>query len=233
VSGDPRLSDLIVNNHKPILIVGNGPSIQHVNSDTLPRDYVVFRCNHFFLEPINKFKAITDGYFWSVKEKAILDGLNKSILGGRYSFGKAFYVNGYAESELAGYSRGLRDVLREGLDHWSIIASVPDLARYMMSRPLPTQGFQMLAVAAILGFRDIHLYGIDMYSSDVSRYYYNPPAGMVANLGKNHTLNPGYDKAHSVEGDLDFFNLICRSFDFNVTNYSKSSPLAQICRTKL
>ena len=56
-----------------------------------------------------------------------------------------------------------------------LIARNPVLGRFMMSRPLPTQGAQALATALELGFRDITLCGIDMYASYQARYGYAIP----------------------------------------------------------
>src|SRR3546814_7605392 len=55
------------------------------------------------------------------------------------------------------------DSFLPNFDHWAVIATNSTLGRFLMGRPLPTQGMQMIAFAAVLGFKTIYVVGIDLY----------------------------------------------------------------------
>ena len=90
-------------------------------------------------------------------------------------------------------------------DHWAVIAQNAHLARFMMSRPLPTQGMQALAAALQLGFSDITLVGVDMYSSSEQRYGHVIPDDVQRAL-EIKDVTPGYESAHSLDRDLEFLD---------------------------
>ena len=90
-------------------------------------------------------------------------------------------------------------------DHWAVIAQNAHLARFMMSRPFPTQGMQALAAALQLGFSDITLVGVDMYSSSEQRYGHVIPDDVQRAL-EIKDVTPGYESAHSLDRDLEFLD---------------------------
>src|SRR5687767_7950820 len=141
---------------QPCLIVGNGPSSQEarLSADDLHRT-VIFRTNWFFLETEKRYGNTVDGFFWSVDNKGLRKNISEVQRLGRYRIGSFFqpFTASDIRSEVV---TGEALEMAPSFDHWAVIASDPTLARYMMGRPLPTQGLQMIAFAAILGFKTVY-----------------------------------------------------------------------------
>src|SRR3546814_9720048 len=76
-----------------------------------------------------------------------------------------------------------------------------------MGRPLPTQGMQMIAFAAVLGFKKIYVAGIDLYEDAASRYAWNVPDEVRSQL-KEKDYSGGYESNHDLEVDLMFLRAI-------------------------
>lgn len=186
---------------RPVLIVGNGPSAAAPYRDHLRDDSVVFRMNWFFLEDQPRYGRRVDGFFWSIDTPALQDELAAVIARGDYDI-RAFF----SPMRLSSRHGGLRvplDRFQPAFDHWALIAEHPTLAREMMGRPLPTQGFQVLAFALALGFRDIHLAGIDLYAAGGPRYGHTVPDRIARQLAAKD-VSGGYESAHSRDRDLSF-----------------------------
>ena len=86
-------------------------------------------------------------------------------------------------------------------DHWAFFSQDPTIARFFMGRPLPTQGMQAIAFAALLGFREVFVQGLDMYQTK-QRYPWSVPKEYHSFL-KEKDVAAGYEDNHSL--DLDMF----------------------------
>ncbi|WP_234828100.1 alpha-2,3-sialyltransferase [Sinorhizobium fredii] len=115
--------------------------------------------------------------------------------------------------------------LMPNFDHWAVIASNPTLARFMMGRPLPTQGMQMIAVAAILGFKRIHISGIDLYADMSQRYAWDVPDTVRQHL-QEKDVAAGYEKKHSLDLDLHFLRAIRDQYEFELVGLSRMEIMA-------
>jgi hypothetical protein len=225
VAADAVYSDDL---HRPLLIVGNGPSAAVPRHDLLPDDPVVFRMNWFFLEDRYHYGDRVDGFFYSIPNSLLEQRLLEVVLERTYDVRAllspmkiAAGRDGESHASHLPWS-GLAQ-----LDHWELIARNPVLGRFMMSRPLPTQGAQALATALELGFRDITLCGIDMYASDQARYGYAIPDEVRAAL-QPKDLEPGYEDAHSLDRDLDFIDACVLQFpDARIRQIGPSRALAE------
>ncbi|WP_088183230.1 alpha-2,3-sialyltransferase [Sphingobium sp. Z007] len=212
---------------RPVLIVGNGPSCRTVDYRQIPQDAYVFRCNWFFLEEEYQFGRKVDAYFWSVNNKGLHAELRKSVVAHDYDYG-LFMCPFLVPEDGADVTKTYSDVFQPQFDHWQIMSSVPNIARLLMSRPLPTQGVQMLATALILGARDVHLIGMDMYVSKEARYAYNIPPEIAKNFFEKD-LRPGYEDKHSLTTDLRALEVVNATFkDAKITNHSPEGPLRRI-----
>jgi hypothetical protein len=110
-------------------------------------------------------------------------------------------------------------------DHWSLISENQTLARELMGRPLPTQGFQVLAFALSVGFREIYLSGVDLYASSTERYSY-PIPDRVAKTLRPKDVNPGYEKSHGYDRDISFYSACKQQFpDARIFGLSESDFL--------
>ena len=195
------------------IIAGNGPSAPFSN---IPKDLIkkaiIMRCNWFFLEERPLFGKVVDYYFQSVYNQGLINNLKSADIQLKYDIKRycmPFLLN---EKEVG-------PDLNPVADHWAILATNSTLARFMMGRPLPTQGMQMIAFAAIMGFKKIYIAGIDMYSSKEKRYHYDLPLEVV-NAVKEKDIKAGYEDKHSQETDLKFLETIQNLYDFTLIGLS-------------
>ncbi|MEM8747198.1 MAG: alpha-2,3-sialyltransferase [Actinomycetota bacterium] len=189
---------------RPVLIVGNGPSASTPDFDRLPPDPFVIRMNWFFLESEPHYGHDVDLFLFSVAQPELERRLTRVIESGQYevrAIASPMKIQAGRDGER--HRSALNALRTPQLDHWSVIAENPVLARYMMSRPLPTQGMQALGFALSLGFRDVTICGVDMYASTDTRYSYDIPDSVRRSL-KDKDLAPGYEDQHSLDRDLDF-----------------------------
>ena len=196
---------------RPVVIAGNGPSMSLLDQRHIPADALIFRTNFFFLEPEPTLGTRVDAYFWAVDQPALHRRLHAEVGGGRYEIRAFVSPLDLNRSDSDRWNPVFAAAFQPSFDHWSILAHEPRLARAMSMRPLPTSGLQMLATAAVLGFRDVHLAGIDFYQDLGVRYSYPIPADLRAELDSVH-LTAGYEDAHSLETDLNFLDLILETF---------------------
>lgn len=201
-------------------IVGNGPSSSDVRltKDQCERS-VIFRANWFFLEQENFYGDRVDGFFWSVDNAGLRDNLVDIQRLDKYNI-SAFFQPFQASDLREKVVTASTAHLMPNFDHWAVIASNPTLARFMMGRPLPTQGMQMIAFAAILGFKKIHISGIDLYADFSQRYGWDVPESVRQHL-KDKDVAGGYEKKHSLDLDLQFLRAIREQYEFELIGLSR------------
>lgn len=217
---------------KVLLVIGNGPSLKHTNFSILPDDYLIFRTNMFFLEDKKYFGNKIDGYFWSVYREELQDNLEEKIKDRGYRIKNFFYpmdIKNHHNKNRKKINFRHYDLFQPNYDHWEILSLSPEIARLMMSRPLPTTGLQMIACAMILGFKKIYITGIDFYQSTDTRYAFEVPNNIKQTIDKVH-FTPGYEKgAHSFEYDLYFFNYIKELYpDVELISASENSYITSL-----
>ncbi|RYD23722.1 MAG: hypothetical protein EOP88_03055 [Verrucomicrobiaceae bacterium] len=210
---------------RPLIIAGNGPSLLEVDSRLLPEDAYVFRCNWFFMEDHYRLGRKVDGYFWSIHNEGMLRGLDEAVRIGGYEIGA--YFTPVTFKEFADPTSMCSKLSFTPCHNpWRIIAGQPDLAAAMMMRPLPTQGMQMLATALQLGFRDIHLVGIDFYQGDKSRYAYPVSRDIAEKWLQLKDVTPGYEDGHSMDVDLRMLQYCLDSYPgLRIRNHGMDNPL--------
>ena len=207
------------------IIVGNGPSapLSGITKELLDSSHV-FRANWFFLEEIMYFGVVVDAFFWSVDNKKLRESLREIVLTNKYKIRSFFQP--FKSSDDENNKRDDTESFRQPqFDHWNVIATDPVLARFMMGRPLPTQGMQMIAVAAILGYKKIILAGIDMYQDKDKRYAHDIPKEVRSALLEKD-VNPGYEINHSLDNDLMFLRTIRSRYFFELQGNEKMERLA-------
>ncbi|MEM9783123.1 MAG: alpha-2,3-sialyltransferase [Pseudomonadota bacterium] len=210
---------------RPCLIVGNGPSaaLPDLSETDLERT-TILRANWFFLEEQPTYGRRVDGFFWSVDEKALRRRVATIARHGDYDI--RAYFQPFVSSDRR--DQAVTDTpldLLPNFDHWAVIATNPTLARFMMGRPLPTQGMQMIAFAAALGFRDIRVAGIDLYSDPSQRYAYTIPDEIKAKLPEKDVAG-GYEAMHSLDLDLHFLSATREQYPLRLTGLSRMERLA-------
>ncbi len=209
----------------PCFIVGNGPSScePKISKEEL-KTATIFRANWFFLETEKTYGNRVDGFFWSVDNKGLRESISEVQRLGQYQIGSFFQPFTASDIRSEVVTKEAPD-MTPNFDHWAVIASDPTLARYMMSRPLPTQGMQMIAFAAILGFKNIHVSGIDLYEQTATRYAWDVPDHVKLHL-KAKDWEAGYEQKHSLDLDIHFLRAIRSNHQFDLIGISQMNRLA-------
>ena len=226
--GDAELASFAGQTHRPLLIVGNGPSSTLPPVHLIPADPVIFRMNWFFLESHYHLGSQVDAWFFSVPHQQLEHQLAEELRCRRYRVDRLcspMQLSSHRDADRWGHQLLGTDL--EQLDHWAVIARHPTLARFFMSRPgLPTTGLQALGFGLGLGFTDVYLSGIDLYEAAEARYGYTVPDTVAAALTEKD-LTPGYEDAHGIDSDLAFLRACLATFpDARVNNLSESVNLA-------
>ena len=211
---------------KPCLIVGNGPSSvsPSLSQEDIARHFRI-RMNWFFVEKKKIYGTGVDAFFWSVDNKGLREALELNDKLGEYDI-RAFFQPHISTDDRSVRARNTEEWSAEEFDQWAVIATCPELARFMMSRPLPTQGVKAIAFAAILGFKTIRLTGIDMYGSPLKRYAWDIPPAAQEYL-EEKDLCPGYEPHHDMDRDLRFLEITRSIYDFELLPASKMDILEQ------
>ncbi|ANK75770.1 hypothetical protein FA04_24170 (plasmid) [Ensifer adhaerens] len=211
--------------HQDCYIVGNGPSSSEVRlSEEEAANSAIFRANWFFLEEEKRYGDRVDGFFWSVDNAGLRENLQNIQRLDRYkinAFFQPFQASDLREKVITASTADLMP----NFDHWAVIASNPTLARFMMGRPLPTQGMQMIAFAAIMGFKKIHLSGIDLYADIAKRYAWDVPDTIREHL-QEKDVAAGYEAKHSLDLDISFLRAIRDQYEFDLIGLSKMEIIA-------
>ena len=210
---------------RPCYIAGNGPSVAEVSlSEDEIENGTVFRANWFFLEEEKRFGDRVDGFFWSVENKGLRNAIQEIQAKDQYVI-KAFFQPFLSSDAKDRIVNGTAASMLPNFDHWAVIATNPTLARFLMGRPLPTQGMQMIAFAAILGFKEIYVAGIDLYEHAASRYAWNVPEDVRSHLHEKD-YQGGYESNHDLEVDLMFLRAVRQHYDFRLIGLSKMNVMA-------
>lgn len=200
---------------KDCLIIGNGPSAMSPSLTTAEaKTHFLIRMNWFFLENEMTYGDQVDAFFWSVDNRGLRNALELNDAINRYKISGVFQPHNSSDDREIRARESKEPRLPE-FDHWAVIATCPELARTMMSRPLPTQGMQAIAFAAILGFKRIRLAGVDMYGSPEKRYSWTVSEGAQRFL-KEKDIKPGYEPHHDIDRDLRFLETVRAKYDFEL-----------------
>ncbi|MBU1055286.1 MAG: hypothetical protein KKC46_15905 [Proteobacteria bacterium] len=209
------VADLRKKNNRPLVIACSGPSVAEVDYYRIPGNPVIFRMNLFFLEQDYLFGKHVDAYFWAVYREVIQDELYDLIIDKKYNVENYFYPMKLVDenrSHRLEIDKIHEKIFQPAYDHWNLMSTVPEIARIMMVRPIPTVGLQALATGLILGFKEIYIIGMDFYQSTDKRYGYEIPDRIKSKTSPMH-FKVGYEqKAHSFENDTYVFSVLQRLF---------------------
>jgi len=196
---------IISNNHRPIIIAGNGPSLKSIDYSRVPKNAIVLRINNFYFEDKYYLGNHADIIYIAGNTNVVKDSVNtllNSLMRGEYTShiymartSNIFDINpDYLPmvdvKKAFASNKKIRDYLA-----W----------RHMPPGVLPTSGMLALLSAIAFGFKDIYLAGIDFYTGEDAYAY---PIGI--NHAKLLGLTPGargyVNKYHTY--DVDFAALL-------------------------
>ncbi|MFC7292968.1 alpha-2,3-sialyltransferase [Hirschia litorea] len=187
----------------PCYIVGNGPSVGSFTD--FEDNAVFFRMNWFFLEEKPIFGRNVDAFFFSAQDEYLISHLETVIEENTYNI-----ENILSPLKCLNVPQNWPKMF----DHWTVLATNQAISRYMMSRPLPTQGFQALAFALLAGFKEIRLVGFDLYQGRDRRYAYNIPDDLRRSM-KSKDVKAGYEQDHNLDIDLGFLDCLLNAYPYN------------------
>ena len=178
------------------------------------------------------FGKKADAFFWAVYNPILHDELHLVLQKKDYEVNRFFCPMSLIDKKRFERieSDNMHDLFfQPRFDHWKILSTVPEIARLLMGRPLPTLGLQALATGLILGFREIHVIGMDFYQSTSIRYAFELPEKIKNGMSSVHTT-PGYEKkAHNFETDLHAYHVIRNKFpEARIYSLSKNSYFTEL-----
>jgi alpha-2,3 sialyltransferase len=202
-----RLLPVIKKNEEPLIVAGSGPSLQRINYKRLPKDFLTFRINNFFLEDKYYLGKRVDLCYASMPRPETIYTLLSTITEYEYDFTHDFFLTSQVVTKGFGnfnyFPRiEIERILSIDNKAFSYLAQT-----YYFQKKHVTSGILSLLTAIALGFKDIYLVGIDFYSDDDQRYGYK--------IGENYRktvndedLQAGYSsRFHSREIDLKGLDL--------------------------
>lgn len=228
--------------HRPLLIVGNGPSNVMFDPRRIPPNPVIFRINMFMLEPNYAFGSRADAVFWAIYRRVLQVGLEVSQTQGFYDIGSFFYPPYLQGQSLPLYLENTNrqiQTFQPHFWHWDVFRHYPTFDEYFFNRThggLPTSGTHALAMGLILGFKDVYVTGLDFYQvspklerSARERHFYDDPDYLKPLIAKVHK-DIGYEsRSHSENIDKSFFRTLCSTFsDARIYCAVPESPMADL-----
>lgn len=216
--------------NKPIVIAGNGPSLANIDYSLLPEDFDVYRCNQFYFE---------DKYFLGKKIKAAF--FNPGVFFEQYFTLKQLEENKEYECEQVYCSKMFWASERLDLDPvkfkyfypdaillYDVIRQYPKIEAYLKYHDFylkerVTSGIMMLLVAAINGYKDVYITGIDFYEQGSYAFDYQKN-----NISTLVDFRQGVrSNIHTKNIDLKVLNLIKETFNLNIYYLSPNSVIAE------
>ena len=223
--------ELLKENKKlpPVIIAGNGPSLARIDYSRLPKDFHLYRCNQFYFE---------DKYYLGKKIQGVLFHPNifheqyytlKNLEEkGEYKF-KEIYCNRIFGGIYAAYSdpNFFDNMYPDAMETYRLVKNFKEIYAFLRYYDLyfdkcPTTGIVMALLAAINGYKEMHLIGIDFYESGDYAFEFRKKniLKLAPSFKKDTTKDVNTKKLHSKELDLKVLKKIKNYF--NLTLYDLS-----------
>lgn len=218
---------------KPVSIILNGPSASRFDRNSLSKDSIIARANFFFLEDEKKYGNVVDYYFFAVNQEPLNEGLASIIDKGDYSIGNIINCVSVSDINFKNESTPRSSLLKYPFyDQWKTIMKNEELGRYIVSRPLPTSGVQIIAFFAVLGYREFDIVGMDFYQG--SRRHLFKHTDEIKNRIDDKHYTPGYEKgAHELDVDISFFIEILKQYpDIKINNIANNEIIDDVLSGK-
>jgi alpha-2,3 sialyltransferase len=204
---------------KNILVVGNGHSFTEIDFRRLPNEYKIMRFNEFYMEDkyyagkkvdycLGYSKSLDDDYYkWRVMDMS--GEYNIDMLNGIYATVMFEPNKHFPTVKMA------TKLIQEN----RAIAEFRSFYEYYHEQYLPT-GIQGIALAAVLGFKNIFLVGFDFFSQDKT----NQHPWDTEEVSKE-TFSHIHQR-HPLDIQIDFIRLLQNEFpDANILSVTETSPV--------
>lgn len=217
-----------------LIVAGNGPNIANINTDELPDNFDVFRCNHFYKENIyylgNKIKLLSCSvsvYY------SMLDTLNYILKNNDYQIDNimfdGFIRSGHTKLQKHNFNKKLLheyDFFHNNQKSYIFYQMIKE--KITSNNIYPNTGILSILHGALLGYKNIYITGIDFYESN--KYVYELEAN--SNLRRfSHSDNPkdrnnNIKHGHTQEANYKLLDIIHKEFkDINFYSLNKKDIL--------
>jgi alpha-2,3 sialyltransferase len=214
----PNMSNYLEN----ILVLGNGPSFTKIDYNMLPQSFKVMRCNTFYLE--DKYYAgkqvdyylfyalCIDEMYFNLRAVHAKKEYNVDLINGIYATVMSEQNKHFPTVKMA------TPLIQQN----PAIAEFRCFYEYYYEQYVPT-GLQAIALAAVLGFKNIFLTGFDMFAD--SNDFMHP---FDKNKESQDMFKWSLDR-HPMQVQIDFITLLRKEFsNQNFYSVSPESPLNKI-----
>ena len=209
------------------VVAGNAPSLAEIDYNRLPLDYDVFRCNQFYFE---------DKYYLGKKVKFAF--ANPFVLFEQcYTYKTLLYKNEYEIENIvvSDFNLSCADsfylkylqVFDETLRGSRFISKLKDFYTFVRYNELYhnkriTSGIYMCAFAVALGYKEIYITGIDLYSAKEA-YAFQAKKPDLLKILPNFNSIP--DSCHTKEIDIKALEFLAKHYDIKFYSISPNSPI--------
>ncbi|ECL6415714.1 alpha-2,3-sialyltransferase [Campylobacter coli] len=214
-----------------VIIAGNGPSLQSINYQRLPKKYDIFRCNQFYFE---------DKYYLGKNIKAVF--FNPYPFLQQYHTAKQLVFNNEYKIENIfcstfnlpfiekdNFINKFYDFFPDAKLGHKIIENLKEFYAYIKYNEIYlnkriTSGIYMCAIAVALGYKNIYLCGIDFYKGETIY----PFEAMSKNIKKTFPWMKDFKPSnfHSKEYDIEILKLLESIYKVNIYALCDNSTLA-------
>lgn len=197
-----RLLPIIEKNNLPIVIVGNGPSVSRINYKRLPKEFLTFRINNFFLEDKYYLGKNVDLCYASMPIDNSIYTLLGTITNHEYKFNSNFFftrerVTGRFPDQSLFPRIEIEKLLSLDIKMSSYMAEI-----FHYQQKHITSGILSLLASIVMGFKKIYLIGLDFYSDTDRRYAYKLGENYKKSLTKEDLVVGYSETLHSRDIDL-------------------------------
>ncbi|WP_207161487.1 alpha-2,3-sialyltransferase [Rhabdochromatium marinum] len=211
-------------NHRPLLLVANGPSNKYFENSRVPQNPVIFRLNDFYLEENYQFGDRVDAYHLPIYARRTLAALEIIAQHNFYSIGFYFRPTNLMKPSLPIFvpetSRWTK-IARPRLWPRDLFSHFKEFDDFFITRKfggIPTTGFMQIATGLFLGFEEIYISGLDLFQpllnepSSYQHHDYTTPPYIAKTLLKDSLKQGYFKKTHAEDIDIRFLSTLLTLF---------------------
>ncbi len=214
-----------------VIIAGNGPSLQSINYQRLPKKYDIFRCNQFYFE--DKYylgKNIKAAFFNPYPFLQQYHTAKQLVFNNEYKIENIFCSTfNLPFIEKDNFINKFYDFFPDAKLGHKIIKNLKEFYSYIKYNEIYlnkriTSGIYMCAIAVALGYRNIYLCGIDFYEGEIIY----PFEAMSKNIKKTFPWMKDFNPSnfHSKEYDIEILKLLESIYKVNIYALCDNSTFA-------
>lgn len=214
----------------PAIIAGNGPSLARIDYSRLPKNFHLYRCNQFYFEEKYYLGKKVQGVIFHPnifhEQYYTLKNLEEK---GEYEFKEIYCNRMFGGVGIMHSDPNFFDNMHpDAIETYRLVKNFPEIHAFLRYHDLyfdrcPTSGIVVLLIAAMQGYREMHLVGIDFYEG--GDYAFDTKKENLLKLMPSFK-NGAKTKFHSKELDLKVLEMAREYFDLKLYNLAlEDSPI--------